>query len=150
MENGATPSGVVGMVPQRALSVASRSVTALGKWSVLSDNNILNATPSWRVLEMHAPRRAESLARASAGNSMAARMAMMAMTTSSSISVNADHFSRDLEYVFAMGWVCVFIGFAWVLGSLLLVNLVEDAAVGEMRLLGRGPTAEFLVNGDEL
>ena len=47
------------------------------------------AKPTCFRLFMHCVRLARSLALASAGNSMAARIAMMAMTTSSSIRVNA-------------------------------------------------------------
>ena len=45
--------------------------------------------PNWRRFDMHFARRARSLAFASAGRSSAARMAMIAMATSSSISVKA-------------------------------------------------------------
>src|SRR6266446_2131618 len=45
--------------------------------------------PNWRRLEMHLTRLAFSLALDNAGNSMAARIAMIAMTTSNSMSVNA-------------------------------------------------------------
>ena len=43
----------------------------------------------WCIFEMHPIACAFFLALASAGNNIAARIAMMAMTTSSSISVNA-------------------------------------------------------------
>ena len=45
--------------------------------------------PIWWRLPAHTPRRAFSRALFNAGNSMAARMPMMAMTTRSSIKVNA-------------------------------------------------------------
>src|ERR1700693_5577810 len=47
------------------------------------------AKPSCRRLETHLARRPRSAALASAGNSIEARMAMIAMTTKSSINVNA-------------------------------------------------------------
>ena len=46
--------------------------------------------PSCFMLDWQLARRALSLARAKAGNKMAAKMAMMAMTTKSSINVNAE------------------------------------------------------------
>src|SRR2546423_11417903 len=48
--------------------------------------------PNWRRFEMHLVRLPRSLALDKAGNSKAARMAIIAMTTSSSISVNAEEF----------------------------------------------------------
>ncbi len=50
-------------------------------------------------LPIQVVRRAFSRAAASAGNSMAARTAMMAMTTSSSISVNAATFLREDDFI---------------------------------------------------
>src|ERR1017187_5912594 len=47
------------------------------------------AVPIWRKLEIHRAQRARSRAWFSAGSSMAARIPMMAMTTSSSIRVKA-------------------------------------------------------------
>src|SRR5688572_24511193 len=47
----------------------------------------MNAVPSWRVLERQLVARALSRAWAKTGKRMAARMAMIAITTSSSISV---------------------------------------------------------------
>src|SRR5438132_321358 len=47
------------------------------------------AMPSCRRLPVHWTRQADALALANAGSSMAARIAMMAMTTSSSINVKA-------------------------------------------------------------
>src|SRR6185369_10959954 len=56
------------------------------------------AKPSWRRLERQAVREAFILALERAGSSMAARMAMMAMTTSSSIRVKARlEWRRDAE-----------------------------------------------------
>src|ERR1019366_5953798 len=54
------------------------------------------AMPSWRRLLLQAMLLPDSLARASAGSSMAARIAMMAITTSSSIKVNAGCGQRAL------------------------------------------------------
>ena len=45
--------------------------------------------PIWRRLLRHTVARPDSFARLNAGSSSAARMAMIAITTSSSISVNA-------------------------------------------------------------
>jgi hypothetical protein len=47
------------------------------------------AMPIWRKLLLHAADLPDSLACDSAGKSMAAKIAMMAMTTSNSMSVNA-------------------------------------------------------------
>src|SRR5208282_2061673 len=56
--------------------------------SRLSCAYIVMPRPSWRKLFRHLVRWARSLELARAGKSMAARMAMTAMTTNSSISVN--------------------------------------------------------------
>src|SRR5437763_1317998 len=53
--------------------------------------------PIWRVLEMQTVWRACSRAWAKTGKRMAARIAMMAMTTSSSMSVKADAAIRRAE-----------------------------------------------------
>src|SRR6185369_11980453 len=45
-------------------------------------------TPSWRICEVHCSRCARDLARDNAGKSIPARIAMIAITTSSSINVN--------------------------------------------------------------
>src|SRR5262245_26415404 len=50
---------------------------------------MLRPIPIWRRLFLQLTERAASLARLRTGNSSAARIAMMAMTTSSSIKVNA-------------------------------------------------------------
>src|ERR1017187_5666676 len=63
-----------------------------------------------RVFEPHAPRLAVSFARASAGSSMAARMAMMAITTNSSIKVNAFVLLRTFcRLVFCAATICLFV-----------------------------------------
>ena len=63
--------------------------------------------PICRRLEMHAVRLARFLALPSAGRSMAARMAMMAMTTSSSIRVkpllSAFPFDMGQDYIIERG-----------------------------------------------
>jgi hypothetical protein len=51
--------------------------------------NIVNPSASWCRLFLHPAESAALFARFKAGNSIAARMVIMAMTTSSSISVNA-------------------------------------------------------------
>jgi hypothetical protein len=56
---------------------------------LLSDSAICIPKPIWRVLLMHLTAIALSLALESAGKSSPARIAMMAMTTRSSMSVNA-------------------------------------------------------------
>src|SRR5260370_3640470 len=56
---------------------------------MLSVANICNAMPHWRRLDKQLIDWAFALARLSAGSSIAARMAMMAITTSSSIKVKA-------------------------------------------------------------
>jgi len=53
--------------------------------------------PSWRRLLRHLDRRACSLARPRAGRSMLARIAMMAITTSSSIRVKARRRGRSVR-----------------------------------------------------
>src|ERR1700733_405082 len=64
-------------------------LTAMGYLSPLSPSQTLKASPiSFRLLTQLI-RCALRLAAASAGSNMAARMAMMAITTSSSMSVNA-------------------------------------------------------------
>jgi len=50
---------------------------------------MFSAKPSWRMLEVQEVFRAASRACANAGNRMLARIEMIAMTTSSSINVNA-------------------------------------------------------------
>jgi hypothetical protein len=60
------------------------------------------ASPSWcRLLRQEAPN-AFSLALANAGRSMAARMAMMAITTKSSISVKA---RRLFAFIIAFSFI---------------------------------------------
>ena len=54
----------------------------------LSSVNIIAASPSWRMLFAQAMRLPVSFALPSAGRSIPARIAMMAMTTSNSMSVN--------------------------------------------------------------
>ena len=61
------------------------------------------AMPIWRKLLLHAADLPDSLACDSAGKSMAAKIAMMAITTNNSMSVNAErrsliglmHISKD-------------------------------------------------------
>src|SRR6266704_1208013 len=65
-----------------------------GTLSSKSSAYILNANPHCLLLLRHAVAWALDLALLKAGNSMAARMAMMAMTTRSSIKVNAREFQR--------------------------------------------------------
>ena len=60
-----------------------------GKICLLSSRYMVSANPHWRTLLVQLMRWAFSLARASAGRSNAASSAMMTMTTSNSISVNA-------------------------------------------------------------
>ena len=63
--------------------------SAPGKRSLLSEMYIWSAAIICRVLLMHEIDSARHRARLRAGSSIAARIAMMAMTTSSSISVKA-------------------------------------------------------------
>ena len=56
--------------------------------------------PIWRVLLMQEVRMARSFALPKAGSSMAAKIAMMAMTTSSSIKVNASLERREDELIY--------------------------------------------------
>jgi len=57
-------------------------------------------SPTCFKLLRHDTRRVFSLAFAKAGNSIAARIAMMAMTTSNSMSVNPKSFLDALKHVF--------------------------------------------------
>jgi hypothetical protein len=63
---------------------------------LLSSANIFMPSPTWRRLELQLVVHAFCLAEASAGRSIAARMAMMAMTTSNSINVKAR--GRETEF----------------------------------------------------
>ena len=64
---------------------------------------MITANPSCLRLFVQAMRFAVSFAFASAGNSIPARMAMMAMTTSSSINVNAPRFAFDRRACWFVG-----------------------------------------------
>src|SRR6516164_4063601 len=72
----------------------------IARRSLLSAAYMTQARPSCLLLFMQEAATALVLARFNAGNSMAARMAMMAMTTSSSISVNPARRDFILEAVF--------------------------------------------------
>src|SRR5437899_11834688 len=61
----------------------------MGFWSLLSSAHVRIAKPTCFRLFVQLMRCARALARASAGNNMAARMAMIAITTNNSISVKA-------------------------------------------------------------
>ena len=61
----------------------------LGTRSPCSLPYMWTARMNWRKLLLHVVRLARSFAFANAGNSSAARIAMMAMTTNNSINVNA-------------------------------------------------------------
>src|SRR2546422_2817532 len=63
--------------------------TLIGYWSPLSSAQVRKDRPICLRLLVQLMRWARALARASAGNNMAAKMAMMAMTTNNSIRVNA-------------------------------------------------------------
>ena len=63
-------------------------VLFIGKLSELSPTYMRYAIWIWRLLLMQSASHALCLAAANTGNSIAARMAMMAMTTSNSINVN--------------------------------------------------------------
>src|SRR2546427_2573686 len=78
----------MGLVPQSS-QVLSIQESALGTLSELSSEYIKYPNMSWRVLFMHEMPVALALALPSAGRSRLARIAIMAMTTSSSMSVNA-------------------------------------------------------------
>src|SRR5438128_3306634 len=78
----------MGLVPQSS-QVLSIQESALGTLSELSSEYIKYANMSWRVLFMHEMPVALALALPRAGRSRLARIAITAMTTSSSMSVNA-------------------------------------------------------------
>src|ERR1035438_1396333 len=86
---------------QSGMPLASVDTVALEKsnLSALSSVYMRQAKASCRLLFMHCTPCAFSLARDNAGSSSAARIAMMAMTTSSSISVNprARHSGRRVN-----------------------------------------------------
>src|SRR2546423_13614182 len=64
----------------------------MGFWSLLSSAHVRIAKPICFRLLVQLMRCARALARASAGSNMAARMAMIAITTNNSIRVKADFF----------------------------------------------------------
>jgi len=74
-------------------------------WSLLSCSYIFMLMQFWRMLLRQLMPLALSLALDSAGSNMLAKMAMIAITTSNSISVKAGDIRRDtidgLEYVLA-------------------------------------------------
>src|SRR5437773_12552807 len=77
----------------------------MGYWSWLSSAHVLKANPVCLRLLVQLIRCARALARASAGNNMAARMAMIAMTTNNSMRVKAPillrrFFIRFLRFLF--------------------------------------------------
>src|SRR5688572_6398962 len=78
----------MGVVTQSS-QVLSIQESELGTLSALSSEYIKYPNMSWRVLFMHAMPVALALDLPSAGRSRLARIAIMAMTTSSSMSVNA-------------------------------------------------------------
>src|SRR6266446_2196831 len=78
----------MGVVPQ-SNQVLSIQESALGTLSELSSEYIKYPSMSWRVLFMHEMPVALALALPSAGKSRLARIAITAMTTSNSMSVNA-------------------------------------------------------------
>src|SRR5207244_7495806 len=67
------------------------------RWS-LSLAYMCAASRNWRTLLTQPLRLARSLAPDKAGNNMAARIAIMAMTTRSSINVNASRFGRSKDF----------------------------------------------------
>src|SRR5437879_6458428 len=66
----------------------------IGYWSWLSNEKVRKARPTCLRLLTQLMRCARALARASAGSNMAARMAIIAMTTNNSIKVKAAIFLR--------------------------------------------------------
>src|SRR6478736_6623850 len=74
----------------RSQAQPAPGVTISGNLSRLSPAYIVVAMANCRRLFRHWMRRAFSLALANAGNNIAARIAMIAITTSNSMSVNAD------------------------------------------------------------
>src|SRR5438045_8382212 len=80
-----------------------------GWWSSLSSAYIVNAMPSCRRLFTQAMRRPDSLALLKAGKSMPSRMAIMAMTTRSSIKVKPRRGAAPIEttvVVFILVFFC--------------------------------------------
>src|ERR1017187_386743 len=72
--------------------------------SAWSPANMMKPMPSWRILLVHLMRWALALAPASAGSSIAARMAMMAITTNNSISVKPCFFWKCRTGIISSGW----------------------------------------------
>src|SRR5262249_19665094 len=88
-----------GLAKRQGVSPAAAASPVLIIWSWLSSAYILQATISWFSLPKHLAAWARSLAFARAGNSIAARIAIIAITTSNSISVKPDrrHVSGETE-----------------------------------------------------
>src|ERR1700690_2007414 len=62
-----------------------------------SSTNIWKPTPSCLIWDVHCIRQALAFAAASAGSKIAAKMAIIAMTTNNSISVNAPRWAAKVE-----------------------------------------------------
>src|SRR5690554_4597230 len=84
------------LTPQAQRKVPMRHWVPAGNNPLFSPENILKMVPHCLRLLAQLARLAASLARDSAGSRMAARIPMMAMTTSNSISVNPDRL-RDIS-----------------------------------------------------
>ena len=83
----------------------------MGNLSPLSKAQVRKAKPICLRLLTQLMRWARALARASAGNSMAARMAMMAMTTNNSMRVKA---REDFRFLFIMT-LLVYVFWFWLI-----------------------------------
>src|SRR5258708_14656355 len=81
--------------------------TRIGKASPLSRAQVLKDNPTCFRLLVQLMRCARALARASAGSNMAAKMAIMAITTSNSINVKAPILLRKF-FIISAGFSCVF------------------------------------------
>src|ERR1035437_9885856 len=106
------------MILNHQLAEIAGQVTVFtgGKKSLLSPAYMIRPRPICRLLLMQAIPLAFSLALASAGSNIAARMAMMAMTTSSSISVKPDLGACWWRSGKNAGAICSFLIFMLILG----------------------------------
>src|ERR1051326_5492180 len=106
MKKSKTPRAVVGTADTVLVPTASEKPplavdTRMGKASPLSKAQVLKDNPTCLRLLVQLIRCARALARANAGSNIAARMAIMAITTSNSINVNAPIFLRRFFIVSA-------------------------------------------------
>src|SRR5256885_10740035 len=91
---GTVPAADAPFAPADSCAPPLIKGTFIGYWSWLSRENVRKARPTCLRLLTQLIRWARALARASAGSNIAARMAIIAMTTNNSIRVKAANFLR--------------------------------------------------------